>query len=112
MAEAHGGRKVVVDSLPGTGATFTIDIPRATAGGGRQMTGILIAEDEARLAALLEKGLQANGFLTTVAGDRATALALARDEGFGLLVLGPRLPALDGLSALCTMGARAGGCPS
>jgi two-component system copper resistance phosphate regulon response regulator CusR len=67
------------------------------------MTRILIAEDEARLAAFLEKGLQANGFVTTVAGDGATALALARDEDFDLLVLDLGLPALDGLSVLRTM---------
>jgi two-component system, OmpR family, response regulator len=67
------------------------------------MNRILIAEDEARLAAFLEKGLQANGFVTTVAGDGATALALARDEDFDLLVLDLGLPALDGLSVLRTM---------
>ena len=67
------------------------------------MTRILIAEDEARLAAFLEKGLQANGFVTTVAGDGATALSLARDEDFDLLVLDLGLPALDGLSVLRTM---------
>ena len=67
------------------------------------MSRILIAEDEARLAAFLEKGLQANGFATTVAGDGATALSLARDEDFDLLVLDLGLPALDGLSVLRTM---------
>ena len=67
------------------------------------MTRILIAEDEARLAAFLEKGLQSHGFVTTVAGDGATALSLARDEDFDLLVLDLGLPALDGLSVLRTM---------
>jgi two-component system, OmpR family, copper resistance phosphate regulon response regulator CusR len=32
------------------------------------MNRILIAEDEERLSAFLEKGLRANGFVTTVAG--------------------------------------------
>jgi CheY-like chemotaxis protein len=44
------------------------------------MNRILIAEDEARLASFLEKGLRSNGFVTTTASDGPTALALARDE--------------------------------
>ncbi len=67
------------------------------------MNRILIAEDEARLSAFLEKGLRANGFSTTVAGDGPTALALARDDDFDLLVLDLGLPGLDGLSVLRTM---------
>jgi two-component system, OmpR family, copper resistance phosphate regulon response regulator CusR len=67
---------------------------------------ILIAEDEERLVAFLEKGLRANGFATTVAADGPTALALARDEDFDLLVLDIGLPGLDGLSVLRTMRAQ------
>ena len=33
------------------------------------MSRILIAEDEARLASFLEKGLRASGFTTTIVGD-------------------------------------------
>ena len=36
------------------------------------MSRILIAEDEARLASFLEKGLRASGFTTTVVADGAT----------------------------------------
>ncbi len=42
------------------------------------MTQILIAEDEPRIAAFLEKGLRANGYTTTVAPDGPSALAPAR----------------------------------
>ena len=70
------------------------------------MNRILIAEDEARLSAFLEKGLRANGFATTIAADGPTALALARDEDFDLLVLDLGLPGLDGLSVLRTMRAQ------
>jgi DNA-binding response OmpR family regulator len=70
------------------------------------MNRILIAEDEARLSAFLEKGLRANGFATTVAGDGPTALALARDDDFDLLVLDLGLPGIDGLSVLRTMRAQ------
>jgi DNA-binding response OmpR family regulator len=70
------------------------------------LSRILIAEDEARLSAFLEKGLRANGYTTTVAPDGPTALALARDSEFDLLILDLGLPDLDGLSVLRTMRAQ------
>ena len=70
------------------------------------MNRILIAEDEDRLSAFLEKGLRANGFATTVAADGATAVALARDDDFDLLILDLGLPGLDGLTVLRTMRAQ------
>ena len=61
------------------------------------MNRILIAEDEPRLAAFLEKGLRSNGFATTVAETGYAAASLARDEDFDLLVLDLGLPRMDGL---------------
>jgi DNA-binding response OmpR family regulator len=61
---------------------------------------ILIAEDEPRLASFLEKGLRANGFVTTVAQDGLRATLLARDEEFDLLVLDLGLPGKDGTEVL------------
>ncbi len=52
---------------------------RAAAAGGRGMARILIAEDEPRLAAFLEKGLRSSGFTTTVVGDGPGAATLALD---------------------------------
>lgn len=70
------------------------------------MSRILIAEDEDRLAAFLEKGLRANGYVTTRAGDGPTALVLADDEDFDLMILDLGLPGLDGMSVLRTMRAQ------
>jgi two-component system, OmpR family, copper resistance phosphate regulon response regulator CusR len=64
------------------------------------MNRILIAEDEERLAAFLDKGLRANGFATTVAGDGAAAALMARDADFDLLILDVGLPGKDGFEAL------------
>jgi two-component system, OmpR family, response regulator QseB len=64
------------------------------------MSRILIAEDEGRLAAFLEKGLRAGGYTTTVASDGAAASVLARDEDFDLMVLDLGLPVKDGLEVL------------
>jgi DNA-binding response OmpR family regulator len=70
------------------------------------MNRILIAEDEERLVSFLEKGLSSNGFAVSVAPDGPTALALARDEDFDLLILDLGLPGLDGMSVLRTMRAQ------
>jgi two-component system, OmpR family, copper resistance phosphate regulon response regulator CusR len=61
---------------------------------------ILIAEDEARIASFLEKGLRANGFSTTIVDDGVVAAALARDADFDLLILDLGLPRLHGLEVL------------
>lgn len=64
------------------------------------MTRILIAEDEARITAFLEKGLRANGFSTLVAGTGPLAAAMARDADFDLLILDLGLPGMDGQKVL------------
>ena len=64
------------------------------------MSRILIAEDEPRIAAFVEKGLRANGFATAVVGDGLTALDRARSGEFDLVVLHIGLPVLDGFAVL------------
>ena len=64
------------------------------------MNRILIAEDEPRLASFLEKGLRANGFVTTIVADGVNASAMARDDEFDLLVLDLGLPGRDGTVVL------------
>jgi len=64
------------------------------------MNRILIVEDEPRLASFLEKGLRANGFVTTTSRDGVEATMLASDGDFDLMVLDLGLPGKDGLSVL------------
>jgi DNA-binding response OmpR family regulator len=64
------------------------------------MSRILIAEDEPRLAAFLEKGLRAQGFATTVVADGTAASAIAYDDQFDLLVLDLGLPGKPGADVL------------
>jgi DNA-binding response OmpR family regulator len=64
------------------------------------MARILSAEDEPRLAAFLEKGLRAGGFVTTVVADGIGARTMATDEDFDLLILDLGLPGRDGLDVL------------
>jgi two-component system copper resistance phosphate regulon response regulator CusR len=61
---------------------------------------ILVAEDEARLASFLEKGLRASGFTITVVGDGIAAESLAKGGDFDLLILDLSLPRKDGLDVL------------
>jgi DNA-binding response OmpR family regulator len=64
------------------------------------MSRILIAEDEARIASFLEKGLKANGFVTSVAADGRDAITLASSGRYDLLILDLGLPGKDGFAIL------------
>ena len=75
------------------------------------MSRILIAEDETRLAAFLEKGLRSSGFTTTTVSDGPSARAAARDEDFDLLILDLGLPGMDGLEVLRNLRAAGQGLP-
>lgn len=64
------------------------------------MSKILIAEDEPRIAAFIEKGLRSHGFITTIAGDAQDALIMAINGEFDLMILDLGLPGKDGLQIL------------
>jgi DNA-binding response OmpR family regulator len=57
---------------------------------------VLVVEDEARLAAALQRGLQAEGFAVDVAGDGPTGLDLARHGEYDAMILDIMLPGLSG----------------
>ncbi|MCK0438899.1 response regulator transcription factor [Gordonia alkaliphila] len=67
------------------------------------MNRILIAEDEERIASFIEKGLRANGFVTTTVGDGTHALELTRQGGFDLVILDIGLPGMDGFEVLTAL---------
>jgi len=64
------------------------------------MSRIVIAEDEPRIVAFIEKGLQANGFTTVVAENGDEAISIVQNGEFDLLILDLGLPGKDGLSVL------------
>jgi two-component system copper resistance phosphate regulon response regulator CusR len=64
------------------------------------MSRILIVEDEQRIASFVEKGLEANGYATTVVGSAAECLGMACSGKFDLVVLDLGLPDADGLDVL------------
>src|SRR5467141_2990483 len=58
---------------------------------------ILVVEDDARLAATLERVLVAEGHGVEVVGDGMQALRRAREQPFDVVVLDIMLPSLDGV---------------
>lgn len=57
---------------------------------------ILLVEDESRLAAFIEKGLQEDGHQVDVAADGLTALSLAHVGDYDVIVLDVMLPGRNG----------------
>jgi len=64
------------------------------------MSRILIAEDEARIASFIQKGLRSAGFAPTVVGDGRAAADYAMTGEFDLLILDLGLPIMDGFTVL------------
>jgi len=64
------------------------------------MSQILVAEDEARIASFVTKGLKAAGFSSTAVGTAREAFDLASTGEFDLLVLDLGLPDEDGFAVL------------
>ena len=64
------------------------------------MARILIAEDDPRIAATLEKGLTAHGFTTLLADDGEKAQSLSLTDTFDLLILDMGLPGREGFHVL------------
>ena len=67
------------------------------------MASILIAEDEDRISAFVEKGLRAAGYATRIATTGPEALDLALSDEFDLMVLDIGLPGMDGFEVLSNM---------
>src|SRR5881227_576211 len=56
---------------------------------------VVVIEDEAKIAAFIEKGLTAHGFHVLVAHDGEAGLRLASDPSVDVVVLDLMLPGLD-----------------
>jgi DNA-binding response OmpR family regulator len=67
------------------------------------MTLILIAEDEPKISAFMQKGLHASGFCTQVVADGGQVLSHLLESPYDLLVLDLGLPNQDGIDILKEM---------
>ncbi len=61
---------------------------------------VLIVEDKVRMALLLQRAMQREGYLTLVANDGATALNFLEQQEFNAVVMDIMLPTLDGFQVL------------
>ena len=72
---------------------------------------ILVVEDEKRISDFLTRGLESNGYAVDAAGDGATALDLANNTDYDLIILDIMLPDTDGLKVLEKIRSRKTGPP-
>ncbi|AFY77273.1 response regulator with CheY-like receiver domain and winged-helix DNA-binding domain [Pleurocapsa sp. PCC 7327] len=67
------------------------------------MSCILIAEDERRITAFIDKGLRKYGFSTAIATDGEQAVLMAQSDKFDLLLLDLGLLVKDGWTVLAEL---------
>ena len=61
---------------------------------------VLVAEDKPRMAGLLQRALQREGYLVSVACDGEQALTMGMSGGLDLMVLDVMLPGRDGFDVI------------
>lgn len=64
------------------------------------MTGILVVEDEPRIASFIAKGLRSSGYAPVTVGDGRSALEVALAGDVDLVILDIGLPDMDGFEVL------------
>jgi two-component system OmpR family response regulator len=73
-------------------------IDRSSSRGDNARVRVLVVEDEAKMAALLARGLREEGHAVDVAGNGEDALWMAGAAPYDAIVLDVMLPGLDGLA--------------
>jgi signal transduction histidine kinase len=108
IIEGHGGAISVVESRPGEGARFLIELPveppplthgePETFDAALPVPGktILVVDDEPAVAALLAEGLSRDGYKVDTAANGAIALRKLAAQNYDLIISDSGMPVLSG----------------
>ncbi|MEY9415526.1 CheY-like chemotaxis protein/anti-sigma regulatory factor (Ser/Thr protein kinase) [Bradyrhizobium japonicum] len=105
--------ELTVESTPGAGSTFTLQVPLGLAASGvaqgavpppsRQLR-VLLVDDDPVNCEVGEAILNRLGHRATIARDGASAIALARDQAFDIILMDLHMPDMDGVEAASRIG--------
>ncbi|MBI5280780.1 MAG: response regulator [Candidatus Solibacter usitatus] len=110
LTEVHGGR-ILLDSKPGSGSSFTVLLPcgkvdngageSAPAAGPAHLESarILVVEDNRINQKVVVSLLRKKGFTADVANNGQEALDALQLRSYGLVLMDVQMPVLDGLEA-------------
>jgi len=107
----HG--ELTVASTPGAGSTFELDVPLGRAVGGTALDAIgppsrqlsvLLVDDDPVNREVGEAILNRLGHRPTLAGNGASAVALAGDQAFDIILMDLHMPDMDGVEAASRIG--------
>lgn len=105
--------ELTVESVPGTGSTFTLQVPLGPAASGiaqgvlppaSRRLRVLLVDDDPVNCEVGDAILKRLGHHATIARNGASAIALARNQPFDVILMDLHMPDMDGVEAALRIG--------